>query len=418
MIKRKAPTWLAALLTSTATLLFAPSGRAAEDEVEIPVEPPEKSEVTFVPLFGGDSDIGVGGGFLGSVARLAPARRPYAWRVESVALITFKPSSTGTLDIPLQDYFARITLPHLVPNRLRFEVRPSFTWLSTIKYYGLGNASKESAAPPPRYNEFERINPALRTSMRVSATKSLSFLVGATYTQNWLTVPGGSKVAEDMRSGSPAVKEILGAARPHGVLQFEYGAIYDQRDNETSTTRGMFHQASVKLSPGGPGILLPYQFGEANVTLRFFVPLGTPRVVLAVRGVGDVLFGNAPFYELARFDDQNAIGGGTGVRGVPAQRYYGKVKVFGNAEIRTELFDFQISRKTYKFGAVAFFDGGRLWADTAPHPELDGQGLGLKYGVGGGMRLQSGESFVLRADVAWSPDARPIGAYFGAGQMF
>jgi len=25
---------------------------------------------------------------------------------------------------------------------------------------------------------------------------------------------------------------------------------------------------------------------------------------------------------------------------------------------------------------------------------------------------------VVRADIAWSPDARPVGAYVGAGQMF
>jgi hypothetical protein len=38
--------------------------------------------------------------------------------------------------------------------------------------------------------------------------------------------------------------------------------------------------------------------------------------------------------------------------------------------------------------------------------------------VGGGLRLQSGDAFVLRGDVAWSPDARPIGAYFAVGHTF
>ena len=44
--------------------------------------------------------------------------------------------------------------------------------------------------------------------------------------------------------------------------------------------------------------------------------------------------------------------------------------------------------------------------------------MGLHYGAGGGLRLQSGSAFVLRADVAWSPDASPIGGYFSSGQMF
>jgi len=110
------------------------------------------------------------------------------------------------------------------------------------------------------------------------------------------------------------------------------------------------------------------------------------------------------------------------VRGVPGQRYYGKIKVLGNLEVRTELASFRALGKHMLFGVVGFADGGRVWADTSPHPELDGNGLGLKYGVGGGLRLQSGSSFVLRADVAWSPDAEalgsPVGGYFAAGQMF
>ena len=68
---------------------------------------------------------------------------------------------------------------------------------------------------------------------------------------------------------------------------------------------------------------------------------------------------------------------------------------------------------------AAFFDCGRVWTELGrAHPELDGTGVGLKYGIGGGLRLQEGKTFVVRADLAWSPDATPIGAYFAAGQIF
>ena len=412
--------WVLALAASLVTVRA--QADVDDDEVQIPMVPDQKTETTILPLAGGDSDIGIGGGFLSSVARLDKAYKPYIWRVESVALITFKNSPTGGIDIPFQDYFVKLTVPHLVANRLRFELRPSFNWLATIKYYGLGNDSKFQPQPSdqqsPRFYEYGRINPAIRSSVRLAVSRGISLLVGAAYTQNWLEVPADSKLADDMRNGSAAVKSILGDARPHGVLQFEYGVSLDRRDNEISTKRGMFHEATVRLSPGGSGLFLPYRYGEANLNMRFFVPLGTPRLVLAARGVVDLLFGQAPFYELTRFEDSNAIGGGNGVRGVPAQRYYGKAKVFGNLELRTELFDFRLSNKVYKFGVVGLFDAGRLWADYQSRPELDGTGVGLKYGVGGGLRLQSGDSFILRADVAWSPDARPVGAYFGAGQMF
>ena len=38
--------------------------------------------------------------------------------------------------------------------------------------------------------------------------------------------------------------------------------------------------------------------------------------------------------------------------------------------------------------------------------------------VGGGLRVASGETFVLRVDVAWSPDANPLSGYLLAGHIF
>ena len=74
--------------------------------------------------------------------------------------------------------------------------------------------------------------------------------------------------------------------------------------------------------------------------------------------------------------------------------------------------------KDMKFGIAGFFDAGRLWVDFHAHPDLDGAAFGLKYGTGGGIRLQQGKTFVARLDLAWSPDATPIGGYFGVGEIF
>ena len=76
---------------------------------------------------------------------------------------------------------------------------------------------------------------------------------------------------------------------------------------------------------------------------------------------------------------------------------------------RVRLFDFHFVYKLWNLGFETFFDGGRVWSDFGSHPELDGTGIGLKYGAGGGLRPGSGTAFILRADVAWSPDATPIG---------
>jgi len=67
---------------------------------------------------------------------------------------------------------------------------------------------------------------------------------------------------------------------------------------------------------------------------------------------------------------------------------------------------------------VGFFDAWRLWSDLPPSAAIDGTGLALKWGSGLGVRLQQGQAFLVRADLAFSPDARPLGAYATAGQLF
>jgi outer membrane protein assembly factor BamA len=283
----------------------------------------------------------------------------------------------------------------------------------------MGNAS--SATPPAgqsrQYFEYARMHPELLADVRFKIVDHFAGRVGLRYVETLYDIPADSKLGQDLRSASPEVKSLIGPTRDEGAALFRYGLQFDDRDNEVSPHKGTFDEVAFNWSPGGTPDL-PFRYGEASVNLRGYVPLFTRRLTLAVRVVGDLLFGDVPFYELSRAVDTYAIGGSNGVRGVPAQRYYGKVKVFGNAEIRAKLFDIHLFGKPFTVGAAGFFDGGRVWADTTPHPELDGRGVGLKYGVGGGARLMSGTAFVLRADIAWSPDATPIGGYVVAGEIF
>ncbi len=378
----------------------------------------DRSEFNIVPIIGGTSDIGIGVGEFSDLARVSRGCDPFLWNVESAAFVSFKSSSEGW-QVPYQDFYLKITIPRFLGTASQLEIRPSYTWESTLGYYGMGNAS--SAATPPgssdSYSWYGRLHPALDLQQRWGLADHVAALTGARYTQDWLQVRQGSRLAEDLDSGSAEVKALLGPTRPHGVAVISYGIQWDDRDGQVSTQEGSFHEAQIRLSPGGGGSF-PYRYGQGSVVSRVFVPIWRDHVTLALRGVGDILFGHPPFYELSRFDDTYALGGPNGVRGVPGQRYYGKVKVFGNIELRNELLTFHALGRPLGVGFVLFFDGGRVWADTSAQSALDGTGLGLKYGTGGGLRLRSGETFVLRADVAWSPDARPVGAYFAAGQTF
>ena len=392
---------------------------AAKSPGDATAAPPARSlEFNIVPIAGGDSDVGIGGGEVADLARLDPAYHPYRWKLTSESFITFN-RQDGNFVIPYQDYSLVLSLPELTASRrLRFDIRPAFTDESTMKYYGIGNATP---LPPSsvslRDTEYKRIHPTLSVEARIRLVDRFYLQLGSIYTQNWLNVPPTSLLAQAQSASSADVRRLVGTFGSHGVELLEAALQYDSRDNETVTHNGQFHSAVVRVSPR-LGTLLPYSYERLNLTLRFYLTLGK-RVTLMFRAVGDTLLGDPPFYELARFDETPAIGGSKAVRGIPAQRYYGKVKVFENLEARGELLPFTVHGKHMVLGVALFADAGRSWTElTRSHPDLDGTGIGLKYGLGGGLRLQEGQTFVVRGDIAWSPDAQPVGAYFAAGEIF
>jgi outer membrane protein assembly factor BamA len=381
-------------------------------------------EFNLLPVAGGTTDIGIGGGYFAGLARVEEGYDPYLWNLESAGMVTFKLLGDQKIVLPYQDDYIQLTIPRLFGIPLRFELRAEYSWETTLGYYGLGNASPAPSASASKYNQYGRLHPEALVDVRWRVVDHLAAMAGLDFSQSWLQIDQNSKLASDLQTGSPEVKELLGTVNTAGVATALGGLQWDNRDNEVSSHSGSYDTLGLKISPGGLKES-PYRYGEATAIARVFVPIVGPRVVLAMRLVGDVLVGQPPFYELSRFQDAYAtyaLGGQNGVRGIPGQRYYGKVKVLGNVEIRTELASFRALGKRMTFGIVGLADGGRVWADTSPHPELDGARIGLKYGVGGGLRLQSGSSFVLRLDVAWSPDAyalgSPVGGYFAAGQMF
>ncbi len=397
-----------------------------------PAEAQSRRELNIIPIAGGDSDVGIGVGEVSDLASIstspapatalpstASALAPYRWRLESGAFITFK-EQDGSLILPYQDYFLLLSVPDLgASRRWRIDLRGSFTDETTLKYYGVGDATPP---PPPGLDvaatEYKRIHPTGLVQVRTRLRPKWFLDFGSQFTYNKLDVGAGSVLASQRATGSPEVQGLLGDFGRHGVELLEASLQYDSRDNEIVTRRGMFHSLGARLSPRIEG-WLPYGYLQLDATACFYATPVPRWLTVSFRAVADALVGSPPFYELARFAETPAIGGGQAVRGVPAQRYYGKVKVFENLELRSELFPFHLRSKSFVLGTALFLDGGRSWTELLhAHPELDGTGWGIKYGVGGGLRLQEGTTFAVRADVAWSPDASPVGAYFAAGEIF
>lgn len=387
-------------------LVLAATSTARAEGVDNP-PPHEDREVGLLPLIGGDTDNGFGGGAIGSVAGFGTHHVLYRWRVEFGAFYATKGS---VLDPSYEDAYAQITLPELIDDRLRLELRPSFTKDTSLRFYGVGNYAPDRALLDPKRDTYERLHPQLMALALWRLSPAWRWLVGAGYTYNQLHFDPQSTLA--LESTDPNL------GRSHSVARVETGVVYDTRDEELAPTSGQYHQLKFRESPR-LGDAVPYAYQQINATARFYTTLIPRRLILAVRGVFDLQVGDVPVYELSRYEDTSAIGGGLGVRGVPAYRFYGKVKAFGNVELRTEATRFSAFDRRFILGFAAFFDAGRLWSDIRrSDPMMDGTGLGLHYGIGGGVRIQQGRQFLVRADIAWSPDARPIGAYLLANHAF
>ena len=122
--------------------------------------PAARTELNFLPVVGGDSDVGVGGGVIGDLAHLQPGVAPFLWRIEAAAFVTFKPGERSErLRIAFQDYYLALSIPQLTGSRrLRVDLTPSYCIGGAERYYGLGNASPPAppAGMPRELGEYQR----------------------------------------------------------------------------------------------------------------------------------------------------------------------------------------------------------------------------------------------------------------------
>jgi hypothetical protein len=406
-------------------LLAAVSWPAAARGGQPPPEPkklkPDRYEFGGSPVLGGGSDIGFLFGALGTVARFRERYYPYRWRLEALVSLSAKASPEGGTEFPYHDDYLKLDLPGLWGGRLRLNLKAGFGRYTTSGYYGMGNAAPEGPRDPEkrRFHQYDHIYPSLEVTARQRLTRRVSLMYGLGLSYHWINPYQDSLLLDQMASSDPELQALLLGTEDHPKLEATAGVVYDSRDHEYAPQRGMFHELSGRFGPGLGADDMTY--GGANLTLRAYWTLYRRYLVLAARLMADLLWGRPPFYELSRHGGlraSGAIGGFTAVRGVPVQRYHGKLKFLGNLELRSKLVDFGFWGQRFNLGLVAFADAGRVFADWGAHSQLDGNTVGIKVGLGGGLRLQWGETFVLRADVAWSPDASPVGYTVDVNHIF
>lgn len=392
---------------------------------------PDRFEWGVLPAIAGNTDTGVGFGVLVNLAQFKPGFYPYRWRIELLVYMTAKEAPDGGVELPFHDYYIYFDLPGLAGGNLRIDGKVGFSRFSTAGYFGLGNGAIKN---PPwlasqysnvdglndqdraeylrlrRFYQYDRIYPAVRVNARYFLPHKISIYGGAEFTFNWINLYQGSLLEQDLRrtnnkndtsARTEALRDLLFGVETHPQLVFKAGLLFDNRNHEFTPSSGMFHDLSVRFSPGA----IRYPYAGITLSTRWYFPIFAPYLTVAIRLLGDVLFGRVPFYEQARFGGlypDDGTGGSVSVRGIVNRRYHGNVKILGNFELRSKLIFFNIGSARFNIGLVAFFDALRVWADLNPRPSLDGEDFGLKMAFGGGLRIQWGESFIVRADVGYS----------------
>jgi hypothetical protein len=228
----------------------------------------------------------------------------------------------------------------------------------------------------------------------------------------------------------PFPRSLYAQTHPEGEAGFlsqpQVGMAVDNRDHELDPTRGYFVEASVRGAQSMWGST--WDFGGGNITLLGFWPLVPDRVLtLASRTIFDGMWGDPPFLELARtggISSAIAFGGMDVGRGLRAQRLVGRIKLMQQVEARGWFWKTRLWEQDFDFGWALFGDAGHVRSGVDSNGASATQGVPddpwrVHLGGGASLRFAWNENFIMRLDLALSPDEPGrLGVYSGPNHPF
>jgi outer membrane protein assembly factor BamA len=272
--------------------------------------------------------------------------------------------------------------------------------LARFGYFGLGNDTEYDKDRVSEDTPFLFRVRRIRYEGRVEVTRrirgpfhvALRTDVGQV---RFTTLPGPSNFDDDFGDGLEQ-DDVSG----------RLALIYDTRDNEFNTLKGVFAEAGAQVGSGGDGYTRLYG------VVRGYVPVREGTVV-AARIVGSGMGGTPTLY--ARFDlptwnhQVPLLGGEYSHRSFDTGRFAGKGTLFGNLEVRHDLLPFG------DLGALtllAFLDAGRVFETESFRLTTDD----VHVGGGGGIALRILRSTIFTFNFAGGPDGFNFSV--GNGWMF
>ncbi|KPK60767.1 MAG: hypothetical protein AMS21_09335 [Gemmatimonas sp. SG8_38_2] len=243
-----------------------------------------------------------------------------------------------------------------VDGEFRFENSPLLVGLDamassfqTVNFYGIGNDREFIPGTSTSFYKVENTRLEGEATLRADVGGVLDFgggLVGAF-----------SNTKDDPNT-------FLGQnPDTYGTGQFgQAGAIvrldlHTRRPGALVETGNAARASLVLRAEAYPALIgVEETYGFIDAVTAASLPLGVRRWEVGLRAGGRKIWGQAPFFQLAY------IGGIRSLRGWVQERFAGDASLYGNAELRLDLFNYRIVFPS-TFGILGLFDAGRVWVD-------------------------------------------------------
>ena len=343
----------------------------------------------------------------------------------------------------IADYSYRFDSKYFLPNQMRITLKLKYRSSILQPFHGIGGAqTKYSAAYEDstdrnnfkgRYyykydSRYYRIDAIIQGSL---IEKKIRWLIGVTllsttvdtinykdFDNELLDVSEQSLLAKFVREGI-IDSETFKGGNEHGAIA---GLIWDSRDNESSTTNGIWSELLLKWVPGTFGNNFSYL--ALTVAHRQYFPINN-KLTFAYRIGGRLMSEGAPFFSISQqdgsFEVAEGLGGSKTIRGILYQRIIGRNVAYANFELRYKI------RNLFSDGFVAallFHDRGRSFESTSQLPDSDrGEEKDNIHGtLGTGIRIAPNSTFITRLDIGKaidpSVDGKGLKIYIGLDWLF
>ena len=267
-------------------------------------------------------------------------------------------------------------------------------------YFGLGNETVKDDNLVTKQTPFTYRVRRARYGGKAELTRRLRGPLQAAVQANveltrFTTLPGPSLFKTD-----------FGPERKESDVSARAALVYDTRDNEYNTRKGLLLEAGAQVGGGSDGYTRLY------TVLRGYLPLREGTIAaarLAASGMGGHPTLNARLYIPSWENQIPVLGGQYSHRSFDSGRFAGKHVMLGNFEIRHDLLPFG------DLGAItllAFLDAGRVFEQE----NFKLTTTGVKVGGGGGVGVRILRSSIFAFNFAGGPDGFNFSV--GSGWMF